>query len=93
MARHSLGLTLFILVLIVIFTRRPAAGQEDTPAPPAPGPGQRYTETIPVYDAAALGWEPVVITDTMPAGPERGGASPLSGATSCPLFKSPVQII
>lgn len=86
MARRSLSLTLFILVVIVTFTRRPAAGQEDTPAPIAPGPGQRYTETIPVYDAASLGWEPVVITDTMPAGPERGGASPLSAGHLLPLI-------
>jgi uncharacterized repeat protein (TIGR01451 family) len=88
MARRALGLTLFILALTIVYAGQSAAGQEATPAPAASGPGQRYTEAIPVYDTTVLGWEPVVITDTMPmlAGTEWGGASPVPAGQFRPLI-------
>jgi uncharacterized repeat protein (TIGR01451 family) len=82
MVRRSLSLFLFILVPLVAYAGRPAVGQEDAPAPAVSGPGQRYTETIAVYDVATLGWEPVVISDTLPADFQWGGASPVPAGTS-----------
>lgn len=88
MTKRFLGLTLFILFLTFALSDRPTAGQEETSVLAAE---QRYTETIPVYDAAALGWDPVVIPDRepLPVGPEWAGASAVqAGQPLVPITKS-----
>ncbi len=91
MTRYILSLTCFILLLAVAVGGRPAAGQEEGTLPAGPGSAQRYTETIPIYDVAAMGLAPVVIPDRepLPAGPEWGGASAVpAGQPLVPITKS-----
>jgi hypothetical protein len=84
MAKRCLSLTYFILFLAIAISGRPATGQEETPLPATSRTEQRYTEAIPVYDAATLGLEPVIIPgrELLPFDPEWGGASPVAAGQS-----------
>lgn len=91
MTRYTLSLTCFVLLLAVAAGGRPTAGQEEGPLPAGPDAAQRYTETIPVYDVAAMGLAPVVVPQRgpLPAGPEWGRASALpAGQPLVPITKS-----
>jgi uncharacterized repeat protein (TIGR01451 family) len=95
MMRRFFFLILLLVAIAAAFTRSPAAGQEGTPTPAAMASVSHYTESIPVYDAAALlnalGWEPVVISDTAPirTRPQWDGANPVPfGHSLTPIKKS-----
>ena len=88
MTRYTLSLTCFILLLAVAASGRPAAGQEE---PPPSRAGHRYTEEIPVYDAAALGLVPAVIAEREPlqVDPAWGGADAVpAGRSLAPITQS-----
>jgi uncharacterized repeat protein (TIGR01451 family) len=54
-----LGALLFMLVQWLLTGIPPVSGQEPAPVWNVTGPGQRYTETIPVYDVRDLGYQPI----------------------------------
>jgi uncharacterized repeat protein (TIGR01451 family) len=84
-------LTLFFLILSAAVQGRPAFRQEEGPLPTGPDAAHRYTETVPVYDAAALGLDPVVIpaSEPLPAGMAWGGGSTVpAGQPLAPITKS-----
>jgi hypothetical protein len=56
-----LGALVFMLVQWLLTGIPPLAGREPAPAWNVTGIGQRYTDTIPVYDARALGYQPIHI--------------------------------